>query len=263
MKINDYVWETDKPFYKHELSHNLSKDVYSVHTHNSYELLYFVKGDATYVIEDRKYKLKEGDLILIRPFLHHFVQIDSQTDYERYDILFDAKKHGVASALLLPEDVTIVNLAGNPIAADVFKRCDFYRKNTDEGTFFQILSHMLSELFYALMLFHEGDVTEGDIVSPLLSRALAYINENIFTLRGTKDVAEHIFVSESYLCRLFKREMHMTPKRYILEKRLLSAEKILSCGGRPTDAAAACGFSDYTTFYRNYVGYFGRAPSEK
>lgn len=263
MKINDYVWETDKPFYKHELSHNLSKDVYSVHTHNSYELLYFVKGDATYVIEDRKYKLKEGDLILIRPFLHHFVQIDSQTDYERYDILFDAKKHGVASALLLPEDVTIVNLAGNPIAADVFKRCDFYRKNTDEETFFQILSHMLSELFYALMLFHEGDVTEGDIVSPLLSRALAYINENLFTLRGTKEVAEHIFVSESYLCRIFKREMHMTPKRYILEKRLLSAEKMLSRGGRPTDVATACGFLDYTTFYRNYVGYFGRSPSEK
>ena len=263
MKINDYLWETDTPYYKHELTKSIARDVYSVHTHNSYELIYFVSGDATYVIEDRSYKLKEGDLILVRPFLHHFVQIDSTTDYERYDILFDAEKHGVESALLLPEDVTIVNLSENPIAADVFKRCDLYRKNTEDTTFFRILTHMLSELFYNLVTFPEKSPELGRIVSPLLSDALKYINENLFTIEGTRELADALFVSESYLCRLFQKELHQTPKRYIRDKRLLTAERMISLGEAPTKAAVKCGFGDYTTFYRNFVSFFGRAPSSR
>ena len=263
MKINDYLWETDRPFYKHELSRALPRDVYSVHTHNNYELLYFVSGDATYVIEDKKYKLRPSDLILVRPFLHHFVQIDSQTDYERYDILFDAEKHGVESALLLPDDVTIVNLSENPIAADIFRRCDLYRKNCDDEVFFPLLLHMLSELFYNLLTFPQTVPSLGDTVSPLLSEALRYINEHLFTIREIGEIARSLFVSESYLCRIFQRELHQTPKRYIRDKRLLSAEKMISLGEHPTSAALKCGFGDYTTFYRSYVAFFGRSPSGK
>ena len=263
MKINDYITVSEEMVFQHKFNRALPPDVYSVHTHNLYELLYFVEGDATCVIEDRKYKLKAGDLILIRPFLHHFVQIDSTTDYERYDILFDPEKHGIESALSLPKDVTIVNLKENPIAADVFKRCDFYRKNTDDETFFKLLSHMLSELFYNLLAFPEASPALGNIVSPLLSEALHYINENLFTVEGTSELAKQLFVSESYLCRLFQRELHQTPKRYIRDKRLLSAEKMISLGEHPTEVAVKCGFGDYTTFYRNFIAFFGRSPSSR
>jgi len=263
VKINDYLWETDKPFYKHELTKDLVPNVYSVHTHNNYELLYFVNGDATYVIEDRKYKLKAGDLVLIRPFLHHLVQIDSTTDYERYDILFNPERHGVESALLLPGDVTIVNLSENPLAADIFKRCDFYRKNAKDEFFFPILLHMLSELFYNLLVFPQANPEFGNVVSPLLSDALKYINENLFTLEGTREIADALFVSESYLCRVFKKELHQSPKRYVRDKRLLTAERMISFGEHPTAAAVKCGFGDYTTFYRNFVSFFGRTPSSR
>ena len=69
----DYSYQGEDLFFKHEISHNLSKDAYSMHSHNTYELLYFVSGDATHVIEDRKYKLKRGDLVLIRPSKYHFI----------------------------------------------------------------------------------------------------------------------------------------------------------------------------------------------
>lgn len=39
--INDYIWETDRMFFKHELSADLTCDTYSMHTHNTYELIYF------------------------------------------------------------------------------------------------------------------------------------------------------------------------------------------------------------------------------
>ena len=101
--IDDYIWTTDRMFFKHEISENLPCNAYSQHTHNACELIYFLDGDATHVIEDRKYKLKKGDLILIRPFQYHFIQIDTPARYERYDILFDMEKHHVESVGLLPE----------------------------------------------------------------------------------------------------------------------------------------------------------------
>ena len=60
--INDYICTTDKIFFKHAISEDLPCDTYSMHTHNTYELIYFLDGDATHVIEDRKYKLKKATL---------------------------------------------------------------------------------------------------------------------------------------------------------------------------------------------------------
>ena len=60
-----------------------------MHVHNQFEIIYFARGDATHVIEGRKYKLKAGDLILIQPSRYHFVQIDSPATCERYIIGVD------------------------------------------------------------------------------------------------------------------------------------------------------------------------------
>jgi transcriptional regulator GlxA family with amidase domain len=98
-------------------------------------------------------------------------------------------------------------------------------------------------------------------MSPLITNAIHYINDNLCEIDGIQDVANHLFVSESYLFRLFKNELHRTPKKYILEKRLILAEKMLSQGEKPTKVCEKCGFSDYTTFYRNYMSFFGHAPS--
>ena len=52
-------------------------------THNEFELLLFVRGDVTYVIEDRRYKLRRHDLVIIHPSRYHYLRIDGDADYER------------------------------------------------------------------------------------------------------------------------------------------------------------------------------------
>ena len=260
--MKDYISQTEQLFFKHEISKDLPCNTYSMHTHNTYELIYFLEGNATHVIEDRKYKLKKGDLILIRPFRYHFIQIDAPTTYERYDILFDVEKHHVESAELLPEDLEVINLTGNTIAEELFRKCDLYHQSCDSETFARILSHLLSELFYNIHLFPQSFPQERDSLSPLISKALQYTNQHLCTISGIKEIAGHLFVSESYLFRLFQKELHQTPRRYIMEKRLLLAQQMLSRGARPTEVCEHCGFCDYTTFYRNYTAFFGHAPSQ-
>lgn len=257
---DDYIYKTDRIFFKHEVSENLPCDTYSKHTHNTYELLYFLDGDATHVIEDRKYKLRRGDLILIRPFQYHFIRIDTPARYERYDILFDAEKHGVESVRLMGEDREVVNLEGNAVVEELFRKCDLYYRHSDRETFEKILPHLLSELFYHIDLFPRSS-TEHGTVSPLISKALRYMNDHLTTVTGIKEVAERLFVSESYLFRLFRKELHRTPKKYLMEKRLFLAHARIRNGEKPTRVCETCGFGDYTTFYRNYTALFGRPPS--
>ena len=257
-----YLFKKDGFLFKHHISENLQKNAYSMHSHNVYELLYFLDGDATHVIENRKYKLKKGDLILIRPYQYHFIQIDSTSRYERFGALFDTEKHKIEGVDLIPEDIEIINIDGNAIAKDIFHKCDIYQKNCSEELLAPILSHLLSELFFSLHTFPTSKSKESTSLSPLISKALQYINENICTICDMQEIADHLFISESYLFRQFKKELHQTPKKYILEKRLLMAQKMLSDGEKPTEVSLKCGFSDYTTFYRNYTDFFGYSPKE-
>lgn len=262
--VSQYIQTVDRVFFKHEISEDLPCDAYSMHTHNAYELIYFLDGDASHVIEDRKYKLKKGDLILIRPMSYHFIQIDGQARYERFDILFDPIAHGVEGVELLPTGLEVVSLAGNPLAEDVFRRCDLYRQGCSEEDFTRLLPHLLTELFYSLRVFGESSPTsEGARLSPVISDFLQYVNRHLDAPIDIGRVAADLFVSESYLFRLFKKELHQTPQKYIREKRLLMAEKMLLEGERPTLVCTRCGFSDYSTFYRNYVAFFGCPPSER
>ncbi len=250
--------------YRYNVSKNLPCDAYSLHIHDNYELIYFLDGDASHVIEDRKYKLRKGDLVLIRPLSYHFIQIEGQARYERYNIQFDPKAHGVEGVDLIPDTLEVINLEGNSAAEDIFRKCEIYSQSCSKDVFFKLLPHLLSELFYNLHTFSGSiNTNEGARISPIISEFLQYINKNLGSPMSIREVAERLFVSESYLFRLFKKELHQTPQKYIREKRIMMARKMLSEGGHPTSVCARCGFSDYTTFYRNYVAFFGYPPSKK
>lgn len=259
---NGSGYGSKKIIFNHRVLKNAKRDTYSTHTHNTYELIYFLDGDATHVIEDRRYKLRRGDLIIIRPLQYHFIHIDSESDYERYDILIDPEAHGIDSGLIkdCPE---IVNILDNPLAVSLFERLDFYRGELEDRDFDKLFPSLLTELFYILNLTPYKKDIEAMTASALLTEALRYINDNLCTLSGISEIAKKLFISESYLFRLFKSELHQTPKKYIRDKRLLMAQRMISEGKKPIIVYEKCGFSDYTAFYRSYISYFGHAPSKE
>lgn len=263
MNTDKYQFEGKGLFFKHECSENIPCSAYARHTHNMYELLYFINGDATQIIEDRKHKLENGDLVLISPQKYHFVQIDSTSDYERYDILFDNRLLNIENIDQFAEGMDVINLNNVPLARDILQKTDYYYQNLEPCDFAKVMAHLLSELFYVIKLLPQSHKTERFTeTAPILSKALNYINDNLVTLSDVDEVARECFVSKSYLFRLFRKELHQTPKKYIVEKRLLIAQSKILSGGKPTKVYTGCGFSDYTVFYRNYLDFFGYSPSE-
>jgi AraC-like DNA-binding protein len=130
--------------------------------------------------------------------------------------------------------------------------------------------HMYSTWYYAalfaalclnLLLFPPGRQREEEALSPLLTRALDYMNRNLFTIQSVDEVARALFVSPSYLYAQFRSCLHQSPKKYIQDKRLLAAQRMLRAGGKPAAVSRECGFREYTTFYRGYTALFGHSPS--
>ncbi|MBL4799926.1 MAG: AraC family transcriptional regulator [Oleispira sp.] len=72
-----------------------------------------------------------------------------------------------------------------------------------------------------------------------------------------QDIAKQLNLSESRFLHLFKQEMHITWRAYLLWRRLLCAVTILMKGRSATEAAHVAGFSDSAHLSRTFKKMFG------
>ena len=140
-KIFVDVDDTLRYNYYSKKEHNVK---FSGHSHNAYELLYFINGDATYVVEDKKYKLRSGDLIITRPSTYHFIQVDAPAEYERHDLLFDHKRLGI-NMHMLPEWLDVVNIENGSIIDETMKKLGTYAEKFGTEDFVNISKLLIQE----------------------------------------------------------------------------------------------------------------------
>ncbi|MBQ3235169.1 MAG: helix-turn-helix transcriptional regulator [Clostridia bacterium] len=233
------------------------------HSHNVYELLFFIKGEASYVIENRKYDLKKNDLVFIRPNLYHYVQINSNAEYERINVSFDSSVVSRELLKKIPKEIEVVNCPPSSILSEIFGRMEYYSANLLDIEFADVLTSLLKEVFYALSLSSDGILNIPSEISPLLTKILKYLNDNLFTVSSIKEIADEFFVTEQYLHRIFQTQLKITPKKYINAKRLSHAQKLIQRGKKPVDVYSECGFETYVGFYKQYVNTFGYSPSKE
>lgn len=251
-----YAHKVDEPAY-------WSPD-YCDHFHTVFEIVYFISGDAEFIIEDKRYPLKSGDLMLIRPGSHHNIHLLSSKRYERYVIRF--------TEYLIPSDILakIEHLEGCYFIGDtpmpsLFSRFDMHIENVgDESETLKMLFRcVLTEI---LVYFSRTGVKEGSCVNLLkedMAAVLDYINKNLENQLCLEDICKKFHYSKSYICREFSASMGVPIMHYVRTKKIMYADALLRSGMRPTEVALQCGFSDYSTFYRMYKKLMGNSPSDK
>ena len=91
---------------------------------------------------------------------------------------------------------------------------------------------------------------------------LAYVNENLTEKITLEKISASVHMSRSQVNRIFRRLTGTSVYDYIVSKRLILVQERMAKGENASFAASACGFRDYSSFYRLYKKRFGTAPTE-
>lgn len=226
------------------------------HLHTTYEILFIIKGSGTIVIEDNTYEYEQNAIFLIPPGKYHVLKTPPQRDYERFVINFSPE--------LLPTSIqppqAIHKSVGENIRA-LFYKFDKYADRYPERQLYTLLISFLHELLIILTSDDEIELIQQSDTHPLVKKAISYITENIDKPLELKDIADDLFISQTYLTHIFTKTMNISVMRYVRIKKMYLAREYLRKGYLSTKVAEMLGYKDYPTFYKNYYNIFGTSPS--
>ena len=242
-------------------------ETFSIHTHQRAELFLFVAGKAVYHVEGSEYPLSPGDIMLMRPTEAHFIETDTNYDYERIILNFDP---GIVTDL--DPNNTLVHPLFDRKAG---KRNHYPATSFSQETYRTHLEQMLSAdcdrltaLAHLILLMQElynvfiHSETGSQPDTPEY-RIIRYINKNLDKELTLTELCDKFFLSRAQLCLRFKNATGTSVGKYISSKRLILAQQMIARGMRPTDVYYACGYQDYSTFYRAYSRFFGHSPKQE
>lgn len=119
---------------------------------------------------------------------------------------------------------------------------------------------MRMSLFYQLLNELSSNAAKGE---GMLAPALSYIDEHLSSDLSNEDLARILKISEGYLRKLFLKELQITPKQYILKRRIKRAKQLLiNTPWTVTAIAEECGFSSVYHFCRAFRGHTGLTPTQ-
>lgn len=263
---------------KHEhLSYDYSRNEkpdrpgFYMHMHDQMEVYYLVEGNIEYHIENHLYFPKAGDIMIMRPGELHTSQVEVEHGgaYERFNIRFSPEllKESLNSRLLLPflnRPAGVFNLySSKEIPSDYIHSCFrrmFTQQSDNNGV--RTISYLIPVLQEIYDVWITREKSEQKSHTSLPSAIISYINQHLSTLRSPQELSEVFYLSQSQIHRVFHEYTGTSVWSYVRTKRLITARELMQNGETPAKAAIACGFADYSTFYRAYKRQFGCSPQK-
>ena len=142
---------------------------------------------------------------------------------------------------------------------DIVERLDRYTSEKDPSLV--VVSSVIIELLYNL----DRQVTKSGDQSykqEKIKDIVAYINEHLTEKITLEQISNHFYLTQQYLCRLFRQSTGFTVKKYISYKRIVLVRE-LHLGGTPLSLACEkAGFADYSVFYRAYYKIMNEPPRQ-
>lgn len=251
------------------VSHHKFCNSHDNHLHNFFELIYVLSGERCFFINGRTIKVKIGDLLIIPPNTIHKAVNDEKDDCE---------------GILLYYNNPIINLEKYlPLFSDSKSLHQFSLALQDRSFVEELLLKMINETYHrqegssllkqslAIQLFvfleryiKHNDPTPFEHPSPMhekISEIALYINANYAEDLSLETLAEHFFISASYLSRIFKKVTNFTLIEYINNIRIKEAKRLLiETNKKILDISEEVGFGSITHFGRVFKEITGNSP---
>ncbi len=269
--INEYYEVYEK--------HGAPTGASAFHYHNFYEIIYVLEGEYSSLLENQMYHLKKGDFLLIDcNIMHRYHPMTEKDASSKRIILWITKTmleklsdgamdlsacfHGIESCAYHFPVYYEEMLRGYLLKLVMSELMDGQQENSktvmDRGyltLFFSYLNLLCSRQEY---LFKEEETTSHPLVETISSYIEKHIQENI----TVDELAKLVHMSKYHFLRRFKELTGATVHTFIIDKRLLHAVEGLRSGKGITQVYQEAGFTDYSSFLRNFKKTFGVSPGK-
>lgn len=247
-----YELKTEKLYLKYAKG---APSVTSQEFHYHHEFVFFLEGSAYFISKDIQQKLPDNCLIVIPKEQFHQFRVSDADRYTRCILGFPDSSEIKPLIDDVMTQIKILPISSGKII-DVFTALAEIAKSAlteDEKALF--IKSSLAQLLIYLKYDNHQQILQNSNISPLVQRAIAYIDSHYAEKLTIDSIAQELYVSTSTLAHTFSKELGISIYRYISKKRLLEVHKRIQQGESPTSAATKCGFGDYSCYYRIYKKY--------
>ena len=246
-----------------------------MHIHDCYEVYFSISGGKQFLIDNKVYDIAPGDLFLINQYdSHYLTQIDKELherivimidpDYMKeissketnLDACFQERNEKFSHKISLTSEqqsrfLYFVNkiLTSNGYGHDLLERATFTE-------LFVLINQIVNE--------KNSDKVEDrpSTYNEQVDAILSYLNNNIQYPISIGDLSKQFYISESYICRIFKSATGTTINKYMTARRISIAKSLLAEGIGVSDVCEKCGFSDYSNFLKAFTKSVGISPKK-
>lgn len=258
---------------------NYTTKMTGYHMHSFYEIHVVLNGEILRYTEDNVVKLCPGCISVFPPGVFHRITFtEEQGIIDNYARLFlyvspEFLRTRDSEKLKLTE---VLDNFGHPAnrhlsltLEDAKNLCrplqDIVKAEQDEDPLCHLLNSAQVTLFLARLV--EKILASGAVVRQpedrsLIPRVLSHINTHLSDNLSLDTLAEKFFVSKFYLSHQFKQYTDLSLYQYVLTRRMMHAQILLRAGYAPSVVATACGYQEYSSFYKAFTRATGKNPRD-
>lgn len=242
-----------------------------MHAHEDFiELILICSGSSTYLIHDKKYEVKAGDLLIYNSGVVHDEITSSENEMGSYCIAVGGlHMPGLRENALISDDAGYVFPTGNDF--EVMRTlCEMMFRSLSSGepraeVFCHTLMHALlvkavTTVGVKLAADEDEVVAEPSILG---RRVKAYIDDNYAESITLQSIGDALHVSPYYLSHVFKEMSGYSPMQYLLRRRIGEAQTLLITTDLPvTQIAGMVGYDTQSYFNLQFSKHVGMPPKK-
>lgn len=214
-----------------------------------YLIHYILEGSGTYWRGGTEFTLGKGDIFIIYPEEVTVYTASQETPWSYVWLGFQA----LQAPLFL--DTPVIR---NAPVEDLFSQLAVpMEQSLPSGLVHTLTYNILWRLFQV-----PSQADAPSEIKQYASYAKAYMDTAFMKKIQIQQIADDLHIDRRYLTALFQQTYGISPKRYLLQVRLVQAEAFLQQGYQVAKAAEMSGFMDVSNFFRQYKSFYGHSPTQ-
>lgn len=235
---------------------------YQHKTKKDYHLHFILGGKGSFQMGKQAYTLSKDDIFVLLPDTDFSYQADGEEPWEYFWLAFNgdiAAKNLGYIGLGYNNPTIHSNLPVKNYLPYITRLLSYHELNRANSLFrVAIMYEMLADLMTA-----QNQKPTKSYHYPKESYfkyAKNYINAKYAEIT-VRDVAAYIGITSQYLANIFKEMSDVSPKQYIINRRMKEAEKLITSSDlQIQEIALQVGYQDPLTFSKVYKSHFGKSP---